>query len=184
VLAMAIPAAVTTLGVGSPGQAPAPRGGRLSAHGLAFERTATGETAAIAGMCVWVGGDASVVIVDRVTADEFSQVVRGMCDTPTGRMDGAGGAEIQHVIAAIERTGRHPVLLGSSRAQLSQYGGNPRVVLYLQTTQDQHLVTAPPTTNWPIRYTVWMTAPAGTAGPVSQAAGNWQLPNGTWHFPG
>jgi hypothetical protein len=178
VLAMAIPVAVTTLGVGLTS---ASQGRRPTTHGLGFKRTSTGESVAVSGLCAAIGTDASVVIVDTVTADEFSQVVRGMCNMPTGRMDGAPAGDVQHVIAAIERTGRHPVLLGSSTTQLSVFGGTPREVLDLQTTQDQHLLTSPPTTTWPIRYTVWLTAPAGTTAPVSQAAGYWQEPNENWH---
>jgi hypothetical protein len=177
VLALAIPAAVTTAGVGLTS---ASQGRHPTVRGLGFKRTSTGETAAVSGLCAAIGSDASVVIVDTVTADEFSQVVRGMCDTPTGRMDGASAGEIQRVVAAIERAGRHPVLLASSTSRLSGFGGTPREVLNLQTTQDQHLLTSPPTTTWPIHYTVWLTAPAGTGAPVSQA-GYWQEPNENWH---
>jgi len=179
VLALAIPAGFTTLGVGVTSVS---QGRQLTSDGLAFHRTSGGEIGAVNALCSAIGTDASVVIVDRVVADGFSQVVRGMCDTPTGRMDGASAFAIQQVIGAIERNGRHPVLLGASRSQVTGFGGIPRVAVDLLTTQDQHLLTTPPTTTWPIRFTVWLAAPDGTApGPVARAAESWQEPNDIWH---
>jgi hypothetical protein len=102
-----------------------------------------------------------VVIVDRTTASLFTQVVRGMCDTPTMRVDGASAASVEQVISLIERTGRRPVLLGSTAASVDLIGAVPQRVLNLHTLQDAHALTGPPAAPWPVTYTVWMASPAG-----------------------
>ena len=93
VIALLVPAAVTTFGVGTTKTAAGST--RLTANGLAFKRTGAGEDKAVRQLCASIGPNASVVIVDSLTADRFSQVIRGMCATPTARMDspdaGLGG---------------------------------------------------------------------------------------------
>ena len=42
---------------------------------------------------------------------------------------------------------------------LTPYGGGPRPVVSLLTTQDAHSLTTPPTSPWPAQYTVWMSNP-------------------------
>ena len=54
---------------------------------MAFRRIGTGELAAVTKLCAAIGPDASVVILDSLTADRFAQLVRGMCDTPTAIAD-------------------------------------------------------------------------------------------------
>jgi hypothetical protein len=53
--------------------------------GLMFTRTEQGEVAAVRSLCTRLGQGASVVIVERVTADRFTQVIRGMCGVPVQR---------------------------------------------------------------------------------------------------
>jgi hypothetical protein len=192
VLALAIPAAVTTFdpgyvatassspSAGSPSASPsasaspgssasAPAGGavapprRLAVRGMALRATYADEKAAVAKLCTAIGPSASVVIVDTVTATWFSQVVRGMCDTPTARMDGAPTTSVEQVIAAIERAGRRPVLLGSTSEGVALVGAVPQQVLNLNTMQDAHVLNGPPAAPWPVTYTVWMASPAGAS---------------------
>jgi hypothetical protein len=162
VIALLVPAAVTTFGAGLVKGA----GGssRPTANGLAFKRTGAGEYNAVRGLCAAIGPNASVVILDPLTADRFSQVIRGMCDTPTGRMDNPAPASVQAVVAGIVRAGRRPVLLASQQSQLSGYGGSAREVLNLLTTQDAHELTQPPSRTWPIHFVVWLSQPAGLPG--------------------
>jgi hypothetical protein len=162
VIALLVPAAVTTFGVGTTKTASGST--RLTANGLAFKRTAQGENRAVRQLCSAIGPDASVVIVDSQTADRFSQVVRGMCDTPTARIDSPTASQVSTVVGAIERTGRRPVLLAGTQDQLASYGGSAREVVNLLTTQDAHELTQPPTRNWLIHFTVWMSDPAGVTG--------------------
>lgn len=60
--------------------------------GTALEPVERGEAAAVAAMCEAIPRDASVLIVERVTGDRFTQVVRGMCGVPTARVRIPGGS--------------------------------------------------------------------------------------------
>ena len=104
----------------------------------------------------------SVLIVDRTAADEFAQLIRGMCHVPAGVMTGAPATEVRAVIRAIAARGREPVLLATQASELAPYAAGPRPVLSLVTTQDPHDLTQPPTSPWPISYSLWM-APGRSA---------------------
>ena len=80
VASLLIPTALTTLdlGVTSPG---------LTAHGMAFRKIGTGELTAVDNLCAAIGPNASVVILDSLTADRFAQLVRGMCGNPAAVID-------------------------------------------------------------------------------------------------
>jgi len=171
VLAMAIPGAVTSL---NPGLAARPSIGRNSSDlakfvsrvqfsGVGTSATYGGSLAAVSGLCSAIGPDASVVFVDAVTADSFSQIVRGECGQPAASAVGASPLALSQVVASISRVGRRPVLLGASRDPLSSLGTAlgtvPRLVLSLRTTADAEVLTGPPAGTWPVTYTVWMAAP-------------------------
>jgi hypothetical protein len=66
-------------------------------------------------------------------------------------------------VTRIEGAGRRPVLLAQTEAELAPYGGAPREVVNLLTTQEPHNLTSPPTRTWLIHYTVWMSEPAGVS---------------------
>jgi hypothetical protein len=150
-----IPATLTNLDLGfTPGP-----DRHLTARGMAFRRIGPGELSAVSGLCAAIGADASVVILDPLTADRFAQVARGQCDTPTAVMVHAAPAEVGAVVSAIQRAGRRPVLLARDGSVLTRYGGGPRQVVSLLTTQDAQNLTMPPAGPWPIRYTVWMSDP-------------------------
>jgi hypothetical protein len=166
VIALLVPAAVTTFGFGTTRTASGST--RLTANGLAFKRTGLGEDQAVRELCSAIGVNASVVIVDSTTADRFSQVVRGMCATPATRIDDPTPGEVSTVVNGIEQAGRRPVLLAATQSQLSGYGGSARQVVDLLTTQDAHELTEPPTRTWLIHFVVWLSQPAGvTGGPVA-----------------
>jgi hypothetical protein len=155
VASLLIPATLTNLDLGfnsGPGR-------HLSARGMAFRRIGAGELTAVNGLCEAVGPDASVVILGPLTADQFAQVTRGVCDTPTAIMDHPTPATVGAVVSGIQRAGRRPVLLAGDGSVLTPYGGGPRQVVSLLTTQDAHNLTMPPASPWPIRYTVWMSNP-------------------------
>jgi hypothetical protein len=162
VIALLVPAAVTTFGVGTTRTASG--SSRPTANGLAFKRTGQGEYQAVRELCSAIGANASVVIVDATTADRFSQVVRGMCATPATRIDDPTPGEVATVVNNIEKAGRRPVLLAGTQAQLSGYGGSARKVVDLLTTQDAHELTQPPTRNWLIHFVVWLSDPGGVTG--------------------
>jgi len=176
VLAMAIPAAVTSL---NPALAAQPSVGRNSSglakfvsrvkfSGTGVSATYGGTLTAVTRMCDAIGPDASVVFVDTATANSFGQVVRGICGQPAASAAGASPLALSQVVASISRTGRRPVLLGASSGQLAALGAAlgtpPRQVLSLQTTADAEVLTGPPAGTWPATYTVWMEAPGSSGG--------------------
>jgi hypothetical protein len=122
---------------------------------MAFRTIGTGELTAVSRLCRRIGPGASVVILDRLTADRFAQVVRGICNTPTAILSHPGA--LNPVVQGIEKAGRRPVLLAGNKAELP---GIPRQVVDLLTTQEAHNLTAPPTRTWLVHYTVWMSTPS------------------------
>ena len=158
VASLLIPTALTTLDLG------VTKGKGLTAHGMAFRAIGPGELAAVNGLCRAIGPDASVVILDSLTADRFAQVIRGMCGTPAAVLTNPSRTTINTVVSGIESVGRRPVLLAQ---QASELPGSPREVVNLLTTQEAHNLTAPPTRPWLIHYTVWMSVPASRRGLVS-----------------
>jgi hypothetical protein len=155
VASLLIPTALTNLDLGI-------KNGRLTAHGMAFRRIGVGELTAVNRLCADIGPDASVVIVDSLTADRFAQLVRGMCGTPTAVLSQVTPTTVGAVVSGIEAAGRRPLLLAQQQDELSGYGGTSREVVNLLTTQEAHNLTTPPTRTWFIHYTVWMSEPTTT----------------------
>ncbi len=160
VASLVIPTALTTLDLGFTSHG-------LTAHGMAFRRIGAGELTAVNKLCRSIGPDASVVILDSLTADRFAQVIRGICGMPAATLEpaAAGGqqAAVRNAVQGIESVGRRPVLLAGNQAELTQYGPPPTEVVNLVTTQEAHNLTSPPTRTWLIHYTVWMSLPANTS---------------------
>jgi hypothetical protein len=157
VASLLIPTALTTLDLG------VTKKNGLTAHGMAFRNIGAGELTAINGLCAAIGPDASVVILDSLTADRFAQVIRGICGTPAAVLTNPSKAKTSAVVQGIEGVGRHPVLLAQQEAELTAYGGTPREVVNLLTTQEAHNLISPPTRTWLIHYTVWMSEPAAAS---------------------
>jgi hypothetical protein len=168
VLALAIPPLVTSL---NPGLVPRASVGRYSSavarfvsrvrlRGPGASATYGGSVVAVTALCAAIGPSASVVFVNASTAAEFAPTVRGLCDLPAASMaTGSSAADVEQVTTAIERAGRRPVLLGSSRASVSLFGIVPRRVVSLRTTRDAEVLTGPPAGVWPATYVVWMASP-------------------------
>ena len=156
VASLVIPTALTTFDLGVTKQ------GGLTAHGMAFRKIGVGELTAVNGLCAAIGPNASVVILDSLTADRFAQVVRGICGTPAAVLQNPTKATTNGVIQGIEGVGRRPVLLAQQPTELTAYGA-PRAVVNLLTTQEAHNLTSPPTRTWLIHYTVWMAEPAASS---------------------
>jgi len=157
VASLLIPTALTTLDLG------VTKKDGLTAHGMAFKQIGAGEITAVNGLCRAIGPDASVVILDSLTADRFAQVIRGMCGTPTAVLGQVSTSTVASVVSGIERVGRHPVLLAENQPELTAYGGTPAEVVNLLTTQEAHNLTAPPTRTWLIHYTVWLSVPTSAS---------------------
>jgi hypothetical protein len=184
VLAMAIPGAITSL---NPGLAAHPSVGRDSSDvakilsrirftGPGTSATYGGSLAAVSRLCSAIGPDASVLFVDATTANAFSQVVRGVCGQPAASLTGVSSLGLARAVGSISQAGRHPVLLGDSSGRLSGLASAlaigagsgsssaPQLVLSLRTSGDAAVLNGPPAGTWPVTYTVWMAAPAGSGG--------------------
>ncbi len=160
VAAMLVPTAATTFGVGLTHSGKA-AGLRPVVKGMALQRIGGGETAAVDGLCAQIPRHASVVIIDSATAQQFAQVIRGMCGVPTGSMAGQSATAVRTVLGAIAAAGRRPVLLASGPRALAAFG-SPVRVLDLSTTADPQELVQLPTSPRPIRFVIWMTIPAST----------------------
>jgi hypothetical protein len=157
-VALAVPTAVTAFGLTYSGSAP--RHSVLpAATGLGAEKTGTGQTAAVNGLCGAMSSRMTVLLLDQVAASEYAQVIRGMCGVPTGTMAGVPATQVQKVIRSIAAQGREPVLLATRATDLTQYGETPRKVVDLNTTQEPHELTEPPGPPWQITYVLWLSAP-------------------------
>jgi hypothetical protein len=183
VLALAIPAFWSAFAPVVTLRAPVFSRNTVAFKGAAASRTYAGTYEAASSLCSAIGTNASVVFTDAMTADYFAPVVRGMCGQPAALALGAGGSGagagsgsgglgsgagspvVEQAVAAIERAGRRPVILGASQSALSAYGAVPREVVSLQTRMDAAVLTGPPAGTWPLSVTVWMAIPAnsGTA---------------------
>lgn len=136
----------------------------ITSIGTAFTPIERGESAAVEAMCEKIPPNASVLIVERVTGDRFTQVVRGMCATPTAQVRHDEGAntpaevDVDRLISKIRETGRIPVLLAAESSQLTPYG-TPDHILALVTRQDERSLTTPPDGTWTLKANVWMTIP-------------------------
>ncbi len=174
VLALTIPPLVTTLNPGLAGKAsvgPYSSGvskliSRVRLRGVGASATYGGSAAATAALCTAIGQSASVLFVDFGTAATLAPVVRGICGQPAallvlspGASSASSALELEQAAQAIEQIGRRPVLLGPSPASVSLPGLTPRRVISLTTSGDAQVLTGPPAGNWPVTYSVWLTAP-------------------------
>ncbi|WP_405088770.1 hypothetical protein [Microbispora sp. NBC_01389] len=138
----------------------------ITSIGTAFTPVNRGEAAAVAGLCGALPKDASVLIVERVTGDRLTQVVRGECGLPTARVVYPKGADVPRpadvlrLAGAVRRTGRVPVLLAAEPEQLMPYGPASRV-MSLHTRQDERSLADAPNGTWSLSIDVWMTVPTG-----------------------
>jgi len=172
VLALTIPPLVTSV---NPGFAAKPSVGRYSSglsklvsrlhlRGVGASSAYGGSAAAASSLCASIGPSASVVFVSASAAAEFAPTVRGLCGQPAASLAGgaSSSAELEQVVTSIERVGRRPVLLGSSRSGLSLFGVVPRRVVSLRTSGDPEVIAGPPAGLWPVSYALWMASPLGS----------------------
>jgi hypothetical protein len=159
VIAMGVPPAAITFGIAL--SQPASPATRLALSGVAFRTTGAGENSAVQQLCGALPPHSSVVLLDQVAARAFAEVIRGTCGVPAGIVLGGATGNVAAVIGGIERAGRHPALLATKAAELNPYGASAREILNLATEQDEHLLTRPPTSTWPVRYTLWLSQPGG-----------------------
>ncbi|GAA2623724.1 hypothetical protein SMC26_25690 [Actinomadura fulvescens] len=125
-----------------------------------FTRVDQGEVAAVRGMCEKFGPGRSIVVVERVTADRFLQVIRSMCGLPAARtVERARPADVWRVVGRIQAAGRRPVILGAEAGQVALYG-TPTKIVELRTRQDERTLVDAPDGSWTFNVNVWMSEPS------------------------
>jgi hypothetical protein len=175
VLALAIPALVTTL---NPGLTAQPSVGRYSSslsklvsrvrlRGVGATATYGGSLSAASALCAAIGPSASVLFTDSSTAATFAPAVRGLCGQPAalvahGTSSASSAAGLAQAEYSIERAGRRPVLLGPTRSSVSLSTAVPRQVVSLRTSGDAEDLTGAPAGTWPVTYSLWLAVPSGT----------------------
>lgn len=158
----------------------------ITSIGTGFTPVERGEAAAVERLCAALPRDASALIVERVTGDRFTQVVRGMCGVPTAQVrlareagapgsapaagtappvDVAAPADVTRLAGRVRSAGRTPVLLAARRDQLSAYGP-PVQVVGLRVRQDERSLVEPPDGTWSLAIDVWMTVPPAARPPM------------------
>ncbi|WP_436760336.1 hypothetical protein [Streptosporangium sp. V21-05] len=135
----------------------------ITSGGTAFSPVDRGELAAVENMCAALPPRASVLVVERVTAARFTQVVRGVCGLPAARLtiyrsDVPRAADVARLAARVRAAGRTPVLLAAESRQLSGYG-TPVHIMNLRTRQDDRSLVDAPNGTWSLAADVWMTVP-------------------------
>jgi hypothetical protein len=158
VAAMLVTTASTTFGVGL-SHASSSGGLKPVVHGLALTRTSVGEDVAVRQLCAALPSNGTIVIVDASTADEYSQVIRGMCGVPVASVALGPSSPIQNVIGSISAAGRRPILMAASPGELSGFGGTPVRILDLATTEEPQNLVRIPTALQSATYQVWAMQP-------------------------
>ncbi|WP_285773273.1 hypothetical protein [Microtetraspora sp. NBRC 13810] len=137
----------------------------FTSGGTAFTPVERGEAAAVSRLCAAIPRDASVLVVERVTNDRFTPIVRGMCGVPAAEVriragaDVSPGADVRRLVERTRAAGRRPVLMAAERDQLTPYAATPRHALTLRTRQDERSLTSAPDTTWTLSADVWLATP-------------------------
>lgn len=127
---------------------------------LAWRATHRGEIRELGDLCRAIGPDAAVIGIDRAT-NVYMQAVRGMCGVPIARFYDAEPARVRAAVAAVERSGRRPVLLGGSPETLAKVtDATPHHVVDLRSTQDQHTLVDRPNHTVRKGLTGWLAFPS------------------------
>lgn len=132
--------------------------------GMAFTRTEQGEVAQARAMCDQIGPHATVLLIERVTGDRFSQLIRGTCGLPAGRVkvrpgfDTARAEDVSRLTKKIVAAGRRPVVLGNKAADVARYG-QAKHVFHVSARRDSGNLTGPPRGTWSLTIDVWMAEP-------------------------
>jgi hypothetical protein len=141
--------------------------------GLALQRAYVGEVAAIDKICQAIPPNSSVLIADFMLYWQFEENIRGTCNVPVAGVvtevpnaNNPPGSDIAPAtvladVRAIEKAGRHPIVLASTSQELSQLGnGAVNLVMAQNTSIDEHVIFGTPRNTLPQRFTVYSWEPA------------------------
>jgi hypothetical protein len=131
---------------------------------MSVVRTEEREVSQTQAMCRAIGPNASAIIIERVTGDRFTQLIRGMCGTPAARVRVRPGfktapeQDVLRVVQKVVAAGRRPVLLGADGVDVSPYGPARRV-FHIYTRRDASTLVSAPQGTWSLTINVWMADP-------------------------
>ena len=125
-----------------------------------------GSLAAVESVCDALSPGDVVLAVDSRAANEWPQVVRGMCGVPalslTSRLrsdDRLRDQTVAGVAAGVEERGGRLVLLAAdSSAALEELGVTPTSVAEGTVREDQHVLERPPDRTDPLPIRLWLAA--------------------------
>jgi hypothetical protein len=170
-LAMVLPPMIGNFGIGL--RSGGPLGIRFYSDGLALQRAYVGEIAAVEEICQGIPPNSSVLIADFMLYWQWEENVRGTCDVPVAGVqvevpgsNNPPGSDISPAtvladVHAIERAGRHPVVLAPTSGELSGLGdGTIQLVMTQSTSIDEHVLYGTPRNTLPQRFTVYSWQPA------------------------
>ncbi len=137
----------------------------LASASFLTPRTERGEVAAVTRACTAFAPTDTAVLLDSRAANEWPQVLRGVCGVPSLVLRVPRGqpvpvATLSRVVQAVRDAGRRPVLVtAESPGPLQSLGAVPRQVVDLRTSEDQRLLTRRPDGLAPLDVDLWV-APA------------------------
>lgn len=136
----------------------------MTTAGMLVTPTEQGEVAQARSLCHKIGPRATVLMIERVTADRFTQLVRGMCGVPSGRVAVGSGSstaaprDVARITAKVIAAGRRPVLLGADSEDVAPYG-TPVRAFHVVTRRDSSSLVSAPKGTWSLTINVWLTSP-------------------------
>jgi hypothetical protein len=141
--------------------------------GLALQRAYVGEVAAVDKVCAAIPPNSSVLLADFMLNWQWAENFRGTCDVPVAAVQtvvpgantapgwNASPSAMLADVRAIQKAGRHPVVLAATADELSQLGnGSVNLVMAQDTSIDEHVIFGTPRNTLPQRFTVYSWEPA------------------------
>jgi hypothetical protein len=141
--------------------------------GLALQRAYVGEVAAVDKICEAIPPNSSVLIADFMLNWQWAENIRGTCGVPVAAVQtvvpgantapgwNASPAAMLADVRAIEKAGRHPIVLAATGEELSHLGnGSVNLVMAQDTSIDEHVIFGTPRNTLPQRFTVYSWEPA------------------------
>ncbi|MGH3261586.1 MAG: hypothetical protein ACRDNS_06290, partial [Trebonia sp.] len=141
--------------------------------GLALQRAYVGEIAAVERICQAIPSNSSVLIADFMLNYQWAQDIRGTCDVPVAGVEtevpnannppgsNIAPATVLADVRAIQKAGRHPIVLAATAEELANLGPGPVTLVMAQNTSiDGHQIFGTPRNTLPQRFTVYSWEPA------------------------
>jgi hypothetical protein len=138
----------------------------LGSRHLALSRTEAGEPQAVETACAEFGPGEVALLVDARSRQEWTAVLREVCDVPAFGVPGDGSddvatrTQVAEVAARVRAAGGTPVLVAESGQALAELTDRPqRQVVDLHTEEQRRDLLRPPTGLAPLSVELWRALP-------------------------